>query len=49
MEVSRTSMKAANATVAAINHGFAFGFHCSLLPTSITMTFLLVVISLVDV
>ena len=27
MEVSRTSMKAASATVAAISHGFTRGFH----------------------
>src|SRR5271154_6091038 len=40
MEVSRTSIKAANATVAAISHGFAFGFHRSLLPASITMPIL---------
>src|SRR6202012_3033254 len=32
MEVSRTSMKAARATVAAISHGLDFGFHCVLLP-----------------
>src|ERR1700733_2345821 len=37
MEVSRTSINAANATVAAISHGFAFGFHCSLLSTSTAM------------
>ena len=33
MEVSRTSMKAASATVPAINHGLAFGFHCPLVLT----------------
>src|ERR1700722_20967558 len=37
MEVSRASIKAANATVAAISHGFAFGFHRSLLSASIAM------------
>ena len=28
IEVSKTSMNAAKATVAAISHGFDFGFHC---------------------
>src|ERR1700722_12872872 len=34
MEVSRTSMKAASATVAAISQGLTPGFHRPLLPTS---------------
>jgi hypothetical protein len=36
-----TSMKAAGATVAAISQGLAFGFHCSLLPTSAAIHFFL--------
>src|SRR5258708_5515205 len=40
IEVSRTSMKAASATVAAISQGLALGFHCSLLPASAAIHFL---------
>jgi hypothetical protein len=43
MEVSRTSMKAARATVAAINHGFDLGFHYVLLSTSAVIHLLPVV------
>jgi hypothetical protein len=39
IEVSRTSIKAARATVAAISQGLAFGFHCELLSTSAVIRF----------
>src|SRR3979490_576019 len=39
MEVSRTSMKAARATVAAISQGLTLGFHRPLLPTSSDIRF----------
>src|SRR5260221_5646012 len=41
MEVSRTSMKAARATVAAISQGLTSGFHCPLLPAAAVIRFLL--------
>jgi hypothetical protein len=40
IEVSKTSMNAAKATVAAISHGFDFGFHCVLSPPSAFILFL---------
>src|SRR5271169_7040042 len=39
IEVSRTSMKAASATVAAISQGLTLGFHRPLLPTSSDIRF----------
>src|ERR1700722_2655949 len=39
MEVSRTSIKAASATVAAISHGFAFGFAMKARMSDLTAIF----------